>query len=1197
VIGNDATLTIVPAANQWVFVEGTLLGCTQRDSVFVRLATPPTVTASANVAICAGKSTPLTASGAQTYSWSPVDGLSATNIANPTARPTATTTYTVTGTDAQGCQNTAQVTVTVNPQPVVNLRSDTLICFGTCITLDAGPNGTSYEWFTTGNISNPNIRNPEVCPTADVRYTVQVTGPNGCITRDSVNIFVRPEILAQITPSATSICQGDSVCLTATGAGVYEWFTDDAGIPGPIFGTRQCFFPSQTTTYKMVPGVGPCKGDTVYQTITVRPTPFAAIRAQRLGCTFDTVTVEFVGIRVPNDLSVWSFGTNANVVSGSGFGPYEVYWTLAGRKFITLQVEANGCTSVDTAFIDVFSKPTVDAGSAVEYCQGGAGVVLQGSTFTPDSAASCVYTWTPFAGLDNPFTLNPIARPSVTTTYYLQAFCNSCPSENIDSVVVTVLPRPTAVIDTFQLAFCAGSGGVQLPGSGFGGVGARSYEWFPKNGLSDGFSPTPVANPTVTTEYCLVVRDANNCPSDTACIQVIVHPVPQANAGPDQFLCTGTNQGVFLQGTAIGGGFGSFSYRWEPATGLSNPNVPNPFAAPDSTTIYTLFVTNNLTGCTSVPTTLDTVSTVVVNVTRTPQAVAGPARSICRGESINIGGTPRFCTPNCVFSWTPTLGLSDPTILSPLASPQFTTTYWLTVTNNGCTSIADSVTVTVRPAPTLDILRPVVDICPGDSVRIETTIGGIPANSPVVYQWTPTAGLSDPTAAEPLASPTQTTTYYLAATAEGCVGPVRDSIVVQVFPMPQIDVAQRRILRCNEDADSLTLPVTVTASVEPFFIEWSPANQVSGPTIANPRVRPLESTKYFIRVTTANCVVRDSIEIIVLPAIGAEIEASQPIACRGDEVTLRASGPSAATYSWSPADGLSSTSGPVVTATPDQTTTYVLTVRQDGCEDTASFTLVITPRPAAAFDYSFPEGCGSMTVSFSNQSTEAQFYVWDFGDGSAPSNALDPTHTYAAPGRYNVQLRVNAPGYCRDSIIATRLVDVTDGAPAQFSSEPAAPASLALPYATVSFTDSTPGAVVWLWQFGDGQSSTRQNPTYEYTTPGLYTVTLTATDRNGCTYQAQAGTFTVFDPQLVIANVFTPNGDGVNDFWYPEYTGGGELRAFVFDRFGREMFSGTGRTARWNGNTPSGQPAMEGVYFYQVEVDDKLYKGTITLLR
>ncbi len=144
-----------------------------------------------NSNICQGDSTPLNASGGNSYSWSPSTGLSNTNSANPTASPNSTTTYTVTVTNGNGCTDTDQVTVTVNQNPNANAGNHVSICQGESTLLSAS-GGNSYSWSPTIGLSNPNIANPMASPNLTTTYTITVTDANGCTDTDQVTVTVNP---------------------------------------------------------------------------------------------------------------------------------------------------------------------------------------------------------------------------------------------------------------------------------------------------------------------------------------------------------------------------------------------------------------------------------------------------------------------------------------------------------------------------------------------------------------------------------------------------------------------------------------------------------------------------------------------------------------------------------------------------------------------------------------------------------------------------------------------------------------------------------------------------------------------------------------------------------------------------------------------------------------------------------------------
>jgi hypothetical protein len=138
----------------------------------------PVVNAGADVSICTGSSTTLTATGAVTYVWN--TGATTDAI---TVSPTTTTTYTVTGTDANGCVNTDQVTVTVNPLPVVDAGPDVTICSGGSTILTA-TGAASYVWDNGAGIT----ASVTVSPTTTTTYTVTGTDANGCVNTDQAEI-------------------------------------------------------------------------------------------------------------------------------------------------------------------------------------------------------------------------------------------------------------------------------------------------------------------------------------------------------------------------------------------------------------------------------------------------------------------------------------------------------------------------------------------------------------------------------------------------------------------------------------------------------------------------------------------------------------------------------------------------------------------------------------------------------------------------------------------------------------------------------------------------------------------------------------------------------------------------------------------------------------------------------------------------
>lgn len=320
--------------------------------------------------------------------------------------------------------------------------------------------------------------------------------------------------------------------------------------------------------------------------------------------------------------------------------------------------------------------------------------------------------------------------------------------------VVYKLAVGTTVDVTRSAEICFGHN-TQLTASG--GV---SYTWLPATGLGSSTGNPVTAGPMATTTYTVTGVDINGC-IDTAVGTVIVNPLPVADAGPNQISCSG----VAVQLLASGG----INYSWSPTSGLSCSSCANTLATPISTTKYYVTVMDtNL--CSNI-------DSVVVNVSPAPIADAGPNTSICNGDS-----TLLTATGGVSYIWNASPNLSCTNCQSTKANPTTTTVFYVTVTDaNGCTGI-DSVIVSLNQSL---IANAGLDqtLCYGAVASLTASGGGN-------YSWTPSTGLSNPTASNPQASPVVSTTYIVTVSNGSCL-PANDTVVVTVLPLPDVSfVAQ-----------------------------------------------------------------------------------------------------------------------------------------------------------------------------------------------------------------------------------------------------------------------------------------------------------------------------------------------------------------------------------------------------------------------
>ena len=957
---------------------------------------------------------------------------------------------------------------------------------------------------------------------------------------------------------------------------------------------------SGTYTYyvEVTDNYGCSAKDTGQFTINVTAPDMSFNKSNDWACLGDSIEFYYVDTLPPGTIYTWDFGYSAIPSSYTGPGPVKVTWLTSGIKYVTLTANINGCLYSHTDSVDIREKPIVDAGSDISICAFSGIVTLNGTVV----GNSCSYQWTPSLGLSNSGILNPVVFVDTTTTFYLTANCNGCSAT--DSVIVKILERPVVWADTPLVYYCTGTAGVELPGNVSGGTPPYTFEWIPAYALSNPYVLRPRAFPAVDTSYKLVAVDKYGCSSDTVEVFVKPVPIPIAYAGKDTSICEG-GPGIFLQGGVLNPGFESYSYEWIPHDGLNNPYVPNPYALPDSTTIYTLIVTTNQSKCSSDP--LDTNATVVVKVVPKPIAEAGPPEvEICYKDSIQIGDIGQGVDTNYVYQWSPTDGLSDPTSYAPFAGPLHTTTYFLQVFNGGCASDVDSITVIVKPHPEGTIDQPAYEICKGDTAQMSATFSLLPQGYNVYTVWKPDAWIIGDSTLNPKAFPKDTTIYYFMGSIEGCPPVMLDSTIVIVKPSPIVyaDSVLNRpdtIIVCK--GDTFQLPAKII-SPEPYSFYWTPTTWMITPNEVNALVAPQENITYYLTAIYGTCSDMDSIYLAVEGGYDVKLSADSSYVCEGDTVTLTAvGGRGFGTFIWRP-EVISTVRIDSITeqaiAVPTDTTTYIVELIEGHpkCSAKDSVTIVFYGKAVADFTFSTDAGCDTLKVSFKDKSKNAITYLWDFGDGSI-SNVKNPVHIYTSPGIYNVTLIINSQSPCPGEHTSTKQIIVKPPITFNVTYEPKED-TLYLPNSTVKFiyddSNSLNNAVSWYWSFGDGYTSEEKNPVHTYESEGTYRVVLVVYDDKGCAYEKTIGVITVIRPDVEVPNVFTPNGDGINDYLQFVYEGDEPFEAFVYDRWGNLVFSTNSSAKVWDG-TVDGKDAPEGTYFYVVKVNKSVYRGSITLIR
>jgi len=319
---NNTTSSPINVVYTYTINAGT---CSNTQNVTVVVNPLPTVgsTTSAS-AVCAGSSVTMSGTGAASYSWSGGvnNGVGFT--------PSTTTTYTVTGTDANTCSNTATRAITVNALPTVgSTTTASAVCAGTSVTM-SGTGATSYSW--SGGVNN----GVGFTPSTTTTYTVTGTDANTCSNTSTRTITVNALPTVGSTTTASAVCAGTSLTMSGTGATSYSW---TGGV-----NNGAAFTPSTTTTFTVTGTDANTCSNTSTRTITVNalPTVGSTTTASAV-CAGTSVTMSGTGA----DSYSWTGG----VVDGTSFSP-------SATDTYTVTGTTNGCSNTATQTITVTSQVT-----------------------------------------------------------------------------------------------------------------------------------------------------------------------------------------------------------------------------------------------------------------------------------------------------------------------------------------------------------------------------------------------------------------------------------------------------------------------------------------------------------------------------------------------------------------------------------------------------------------------------------------------------------------------------------------------------------------------------------------------------------------------------------------------------------------------------------------------------------------------
>jgi len=1094
-LGNTVTITVTTDNP-----EG--LPCNPDVQTYTLNVNPTPVATAGNLSpVCDGGDLTLTENGTEAVSWI-WDGPNSfgSNDQNPvisTISATDNGTYNVTIQDINGCTNTDDISITVNPTPIITIGSNSPICEGSDLNLtETEGDATNWSWtgpnaFTSGN-NNPTITSTST--SAGGTYTVIITDANGCTATDNILVQVDNAVDATITP-AGPFCGSDSPTnLTAASTGG-TW----SGM-GIIDSNNGTFDPVS---------VG-CGIVTIQHDVTNGVCSDSYLINIQVDCVVDA-TITPVGPFCESESPITlNAVNNGGTWTGNGISVDEFDPTSAGDGVHNIQYNiTNGaCSDSDNINITVNANPDIPATSID--CSGGedAGMV------TVTSPTGVNYEYNIGSGYQASVDFGPLTNGNYNIT--VQDVTTNCTSESaVLNLDCGCLNPPTITLTEYTGTTC-GTDAVTISGNTFGGSatqvdlihngdGELSVDSFTTSPFS--FTYTPDATDVGTN---VTITLTTNNPDGAPCIsaeetyELTINALPDVTIGSNSPICSGGD--LTLNET----GDDAIDWSWTgPNSFTSNEQTPNIIGATSAQSgTYTVIVEDANT-CTNT-------ANIDVTVNNNPSV---PSSSVdCSGGDGNAIIT---VTEPIGANYQYSIGGSFQTDISfgSLANGNYTLT--VTDINTSCSSSGDVINVDCgcTNPPTLTLNATNGNTCGSNPISVtENTFGG------------------------------STSEVSLSHNGNGTL----DSNTISTSPFN---------FTYTPDASDFGNTVTITIVTD---------NPFGAPCTAVQRTYDLT--------------------IYDIPAVSAN--SNIPV-CEGDLLSLTETGGDAIEWLWSGPDSFTSD-----LQSPEITTT--------SSSNSGTYTVVVTDNNGCtASDNTEVEISTVLDASITNPglicSGTAPFIISAANTGGIWSgNGIDPTtgefdSEITGIGEYEIIYTIN--NSCGNSSYDTLTISVIQQADATILSDID---TLFIIDPAVVLTATDNGG---LWS-GNGTNELTGEFTPSIADLGDHIITYTIDAPCGDSDSIKIVVIPEPIKDLVIPDVLTPNNDGYNDTWRIQ-----GIRAFdivnivIFNRWGDEvfLFNGTGEsyfeTQRQFNGTRDDKELPFGTYVYLLEVDNEVFKGTLTIIR
>jgi len=1141
------------------------------------------------------------------WDWDFGDGNTTTTLTGTTSHAyTNAGTFPVTLiiTDANGCTNSVIINIVVIPKPTVNFTANPTSSCTAPLTVNFTNTsttiaGATYFW-KFGDGSTSTLSSPTHTYTALGLYTVTlIINQNGCIdSLKRINYIQIQAIAAGFTATPVTGCAGQNVTFTNTSipsAVAAFWTFGDGGTSGNINPAHVYNNPGVYSVTLIVSDGSGCK-DTLTQNnfITIDTTPVANFSPNNISTCKFPVSVNFTNSSTGASSWDWSFGDGGTSTSQN---PSHTY-NNAGTNTVTLIVANSNNTCFDTISKTNFItySPPVAAFSA----QPDSGCVPLNVVFTDNSTSSVssisTYYWNYGDG-----TLDTTSTPGSTHTYtvtgiftitYIVETANGCRDTVVCTNCIKVGTKPTATFGIVDDTVCYGMP-VTFVDSSTGNVTG----WFWQFG--DG-STSPLQNPVHIygqpgNYNAYLIAYNNGCP-DTSVIKPVVIDPPKAIFNKTQ-SCTNYYT-VLFQSTSIG----ADSLVWNFGDGNFNTaNVISPSHTYLARGNYTVTLTayNYSSGCTNSMSINLTIAEPIASFTQN-------APKGCFPFNVSFNSTSQDAN---TYSWTFGNGNT-----SSSASP--TTTYinagaynvTLIITDvNGCKDTVTALTTAYGPTPYF-YADTTHGCTPLNVTFVDTTVSD---STLVQWIWNFGDGTIDTVFNDSVShiytTPGVYTVTMTVKDTNGCTKVITiNNYIRPTFPQPAFTVDT---FACK--GDILTFNASGTVVAGGIYI-WNYGDGTIDTTANNTITHTYSKDSLFnvtLTVVDSNgCDSTISLNVLIQKPtanFGWNIINS---GCGTLQVAFTDSSANQITaWQWAFGNGASSVlQNPTYTYTaPGIYGVTLIVTNGGGCKDTLKLdSIIVVAGPIGTFTFAPTTGCIPLEVTFIANSNNSQQYIWDFGDGNVINGNDTIVHTYTYAGNFTpilvLQNTLSNGTPCllpatnlTGSVTPTNAFNVNIG-----------PSYISVPEDSTFIITPTVGATMYPtynWSPSTGiNCPTCQN--IILTGPGsgdsiMYYFTVI--DSNGCQGRDSVLVYSAeCVKQKLIPNVFTPDGDGVNDHFYiPGVCSSEDYTLEIYDRWGLKIFTTSYRQHRWDGRTMAGKDAPDGTYYYIITVFEKSYKGFVQLIR